>query len=179
MTAAINETIQPDDDDLARRAAGDREAYSELYRRYLARIYRYCRSKVGSPQEAEDLTAQVFLDALRALPRYRPQGHFAAWLFAIARHRSADHHRGGPPSLELPETLAAPAAADPNSDRARLNVLLGALAPAELELLRLRYAAELDYAQIGRVLGRSPAAVKMAHHRLLRKLRAQWEEDND
>jgi RNA polymerase sigma factor (sigma-70 family) len=177
----MNETHHPTplpDDELAQRAANDREAFSELYRRYLARVYRYCRSRVGSAADAEDITAQVFLDALRALPRYRAQGNFAAWLFAIARRRSVDHHRGGPPPLELFETLPD-SSGESCADAACLNALLATLPPSDLELLRLRYAADLDYAQIGHLLARSPAAVKMAHHRLLLKLRARWEDDHD
>lgn len=179
MTEPHIETNLSSDDELAQRSLIEREAFSALYRRYLARVYRFCSSKVSTVQEAEDLTGQVFLDALRALPRYHPQGHFAAWLFAIARRRTADHYRGGPPPLELLDTLPAPILTDPYGDRERLNALLARLPSADLDLLRLRYAAMLDYAEIGRVLGRTPNAVKMTHHRLLHKLRACWEDDHD
>lgn len=167
------------DDELALRAQSDRTVFGNLYDRYLARVYRYCRFRVGSVTEAEDITAQVFLDALRALPRYRAQGQFAAWLFRIARRRCADHHRAAPPPLELLESLPTPADFPSSSRREQLNVLLAQLPAADLELLRLRYAADLDFAQIGKLLHRTPAAVKMQHHRVLSKLRARWEDENE
>ena len=166
------------DDELALRSRQDPAHFGELYRRYLPRVYRYCRFRVATSAEAEDVTHQVFLDVLQALPRYRPQGHFAAWLFAIARRRCADHHRAGLPELDLLETLPAPVPAQTAEERERLNALLRALSGAELELLRLRYAADLEFPQIARLLGRTTGAVKMAHHRLLEKLRASWEDDH-
>lgn len=171
--------LTPTDDELALRAPNDRAAFGELYGRYLVRVFRYCSFRVSSTVDAEDITAQVFLDALRAIPRYRPQGHFAAWLFSIVRRRCADHHRGAPPPLELLDALPAQTDQASTVHNEKLNALLGRLPAADLELLRLRYAADLDYAQIGKLLHRTPAAVKMQHHRVVSKLRALWEEDDE
>jgi RNA polymerase sigma factor (sigma-70 family) len=61
----------------------------------------------------------------------------------------------------------------------RLSRLVHCLPPAEVELLRLRFAADLTYAEIGAALGRSEAAVKMAVHRLVEGLQAEWERSDE
>ena len=57
----------------------------------------------------------------------------------------------------------------------RLRDILGTLTEQERELLTLRYASELSHREIGRVLGKSEAAIKMAMVRLIRKMKALWE----
>src|SRR5579871_5630622 len=62
----------------------DPVAFEPLYTRYRERVYRYVRTRLSSDEDAADLTQQVFLQAMAALPRYRPQGvPFAVWLFRI------------------------------------------------------------------------------------------------
>ncbi|HEY7355449.1 MAG TPA: sigma-70 family RNA polymerase sigma factor, partial [Ktedonobacterales bacterium] len=87
MPAEQERRVEGDEAALVAAAQADPAAFDALYQRYLARVYRYLRAHVGSDDEAADLTQQVFLKALDALPRYRPRGApFAAWLFQIARH---------------------------------------------------------------------------------------------
>src|SRR5262245_47822728 len=81
---------------LVRRAQTNAQAFGALYDRYVQRVYRYCLYRTNHLHEAEDLTAQIFLAALESLPRYRQDGHFAAWLFSIARNKVAEHHRHAP-----------------------------------------------------------------------------------
>ena len=59
----------PTDDDLVRRAQDDAQAFAPVYQRYAKRVYRYAYSRVGEAAAAEDVTSQVFFDALVALPR--------------------------------------------------------------------------------------------------------------
>lgn len=69
-------------------------AFAMLYHRYFERIHAYLRSRTGDAEDAADLTQQVFLQALDALPRYRHgRVPFAAWLFRIAHNVAIDHHR--------------------------------------------------------------------------------------
>src|SRR2546430_4969956 len=79
---------------LVRAAQEDLTAFAPLYERYRDRIYAYLRTRTRSAEDAADLTQQVFLQALDALPRYRPQRvPFAAWLVRIARNAAANYHR--------------------------------------------------------------------------------------
>ena len=164
----------------------DPAAFAALYRRYVTSIYRYVYSRVGGRSAAEDLTSQVFIEALEGLGRYREQGNFAAWLFTIARRRVADHFRRRRPDLLLDEELDGTAGAESllagmvrEEALQRLAALVSDLGEHQQELLRLRFAGGLTYGQIGAVVGRSEAAVKMAMHRLLRRLEARWEERDE
>ena len=107
--ADVPESEQPADDDLARSALIDPVQFAFLYRRYVTRVYRYFYGRVGNAGDAEDLTAQLFLELVTDLPRYHPQGTFTAWLFTLVRRRAVDFHRKQRPilSLELAEVVAS------------------------------------------------------------------------
>lgn len=172
---------------LVQQAQCSPTAFAALYRRYVTRVYRYLYSRVGQAIEAEDLTAQTFTEALAGLERYREQGNFAAWLFTIARRRASDYYRQQRIALPLDEMLDIPAAdsdtplaqVSHQETRQRLADLVAGLSEGEQELLRLRFAADLTYRQIGQLVGRSEDATKMAIHRLLHKLRAALEVYDD
>jgi len=171
------------DDVLIGQIQADPKQFAPLYRRYASRVYRYLYGRVGNRTDAEDLTAQVFLEVLQALPRYRPQGIFPAWLFTLVRRRVIDRQRKARDTfpLEWIENQAAPDL-DPlgevirSEDLHRLDELYHQLNDEHQELVRLRFAAGLTYGQIGKVLGRSEAAVGMALTRILQRFNERWEE---
>ena len=84
-------------------------AFGPLYLRYRDRVHAYLHARVTTPEDAADLTQQVFLQALDALPRYCARGApFAAWLFRIARNAAANQrrrHRETIPWEVAPEVL--------------------------------------------------------------------------
>lgn len=169
--------------DAARR---DRRKFAPLYRAHVHSIYRYLYSRTGSVAEAEDLTSQVFIEALGGLPRYRHQGHFPAWLFTIARRRLLNfqhRHRSETP-LELAEAHAAPEAdllvtLVQNDEVSALLRRITALDSDEQDLLRLRFVAELSFAEIGALTSRSEDAIKKQTYRLLARLHSQLEAGNE
>lgn len=177
QTAVIAEL--DDEAALVEAARHDVDAFAALYRRYVMPIYRYLHSRTGNATDAQDLTAQVFLEALESLSRYRDRGNFAAWLFTIARRRAVDHYRRTS-AVPLDDIDDLPARSDLMADvieretLAQLGALLSQLDAAQLELLQLRFAGDLTFQQIGVVQGRSEAAVKMALRRLLDHLRVKW-----
>jgi RNA polymerase sigma factor (sigma-70 family) len=94
---------------IARAQQGDEDAVASLYRRYAHMIARYVGYRVSDLAAVEDLTAEVFLQMVEALPRYRVTGApFEAWLYRIASARVADYyrHRERYALVELDERLA-------------------------------------------------------------------------
>ena len=177
-------TQTTDEPALVHAAQTDAQAFGDLYDRYLQRVYRYCYARTNNKHDAEDITAQIFLAALEGLPRYRQDGHFAAWLFSIARKKVADFHRRTPPGFldesTLP-TIQTDLAMDVETSqrRERLSHLIQALAEEERELIYLRYVAELSFAQIAKTLRKNEEAVKKTLYRLIARLKSRLEADHE
>src|SRR5690606_41520034 len=84
----------PESELIARAQQRDRDAIAELYRRYVQAIARYIAYRVSDEALVEDLTAEVFLRMVEALPHYRVTGApFEAWLYRYAAAGIADHYR--------------------------------------------------------------------------------------
>ena len=167
------------DNDLARLARDDHDAFEALYRRYVTPIYRYCYARTDNVADAEDLTAQTFLAVTESIDSYRAR-NFPAWLFGIARHKCADHHRAAYAARQQP--LADIEFADPEPEDAEERLfrnsilecverLLTYLSPDRLEALRLRYWGGLSMREAASVMRRSEAAFKMLVSRAISDLR--------
>lgn len=169
---------------LAKHTPRDSGAFGELYRLYMPFVYRYIFAGVNNTADAEDLTTRVFMDALESLMHgnYGEKGKFTAWLFTIVRRRLVDYYRSRLP-LPLDETLGHNPdfhlQIDAHDAHARLGQLLAALDEDKRELIRLRYAGGLSFAEIAAVDGRSEDALKMVVHRAIKWMREHWEDDNE
>jgi RNA polymerase sigma-70 factor (ECF subfamily) len=169
---------------LVEAAWHDPDAFAVLYRHYLTPLYRYLLSRLNNVHDAEDLTEQVFIEAMGGLVnfQYKKGGCFAAWLFTIARRRLVDFYRRHEDSplddLPSPEPSLLPVI-EKGEDMQQLGRLLARLDEKDRELLRLRFSAGLSFAEIGLIDARSEAAAKMALYRILDFLRAHWEDEND
>ena len=169
---------------LAAEAKKDLRAFKAIYLKYVQPVYRYTLSHTGSREEAEDATAQTFLAAIESFGRYREDGRFGAWLFTIARRKAMDALRGRGKSSPLEDDFPAPEK-DPLREveqrerLAGLAKMLGRLSADEQELLRLRFAAELGFAEIAGMLKLSEDAVKKRYYRLLAQLQERMEGNHD
>jgi RNA polymerase sigma-70 factor (ECF subfamily) len=172
-----------DEAKLISAAQRDPAEFTVLYDRYFRPIYQYLYSRVGSVPEAEDLTTQTFLAALEALPHYHHRGYFSAWLFTIARNKARDHYRHKPPEPldeSHPDQAEDPLAQVIHSDQIeQLACLVSSLTEEEQELIRLRCAACLSFAEIGASLGRKEDTVKKTFYRLAAHLQRQLEVKHD
>jgi RNA polymerase sigma-70 factor (ECF subfamily) len=165
--------------DLVRRAVGgDAQAFGALYDRYLERVYRYVYYRVGSVEEAEDLTEEIFLKAWEAIGRYREQGvPFSAWLMRLAHNHVIDHFRTCRPTVPLAESVPA-RTPDPErvaeqrlTTQAVLQAMQG-LTNEQQQVLILRFIEELDHSEIAAIMGKNEGAVRALQFRGLSALRA-------
>lgn len=169
------------------------QAFSDIYLLYLGRVYSYLRSRTETSEDAEDLTQQVFVKALDALPKYRQRGlPFAAWLFRIARNVANDAYRRRRGSItvpwgSLPQKFYP---VDPRnyemevlerqkhkSETEQIRALLKRLSPGDYELVTLRFFAELTLKEIAGVVKRSQGTVQRQMVRILRELKAQYKDE--
>lgn len=155
------------DEDLAGRACADqstpeaRAAASDLFGRYLRRVYLWCHRYVRDHERALDMSQDVFLLAYRKLPTFHGQGTFASWLFAIARNRCLNElkgpasRRGENPGVDLLVDPGDPPdrAAERRQDEERLlRTIERALDPVEQRAMWLRYVEGMSVADITRIL---------------------------
>ncbi len=164
---------------LIRRAQeGDAEAMAEIYQLYAPVIFRYFFFRVNDQATAEDLTGEVFLDLVKALPRYVARGiPFTAWLFRIAHARLVDHHRRAAyrQTEELSEALVDHAS-DPEGevvDRAgtrRLEEAITALTDEQRMVIQLRFLDRFSLEETAQAMGKTAGAIKALQHRALREL---------
>ena len=167
-----------DDAQLAQSARASADAFAELYRRHVTRVYRYHMAHTGDFKDAEDLTSQTFMAALEGIRSFRGDGPFAAWLMGIAARKRALFFRGMPRELPLEAALHVPNPGLPTDKAAtqRLQLeqvqrALRQLTPERAEALILCFFGGLSNAEASRVLGKSEAAVKMLLARGLQDLR--------
>jgi RNA polymerase sigma-70 factor (ECF subfamily) len=170
---------------LVEQAKIDPEAFGELYERNVDRIYHYIYYRIGNAEDAEDLTARTFHQALDNISRYVEKGvPFIAWLYRIAHNLVANHHRARGrwkiTSLDEMEVSARPAerpdrAAETNE---RLRALWSAIyrQPEERQrLLIMKFADRLSNQEIGRLMGRTESSIKSLYFRTLKALKADLE----
>lgn len=186
MTGPRSQQLEPPndvgDDILVQRAQRDPAEFDAIFDRYWNPVFRYCYYRLGDWHQAEDAAAQVFLNAIAALPEFADPHHdnsFKAWLFTIAyrvvsnlrriaaRHPQisldaiGDRHSG---ERSVEEQAIA------SDEHRQLHDLIGRLKPDQQQLIELRLAG-LNDLEIARVLDRNPAAVRKALSRAVMTLR--------
>jgi RNA polymerase sigma-70 factor (ECF subfamily) len=174
---------------LQRMASGDEEAFTLLYRRRQAGVYRFVLHMCGSTAVAEEIVQEVFLaliqDSKRAARQYDPErGSFAAYLYGMARHmalRRLERDRRYVPWPDE-EIAEGPGGSDPLADltgaerQALVQRAVLTLPPKYREVLLLCDIEEVSYAEAGRMIGCELGSVRSRLHRaralLETKLRA-------
>ena len=156
--------------------------WNAVYRQELPRIYNYFRYRLGDDALAEDLTSATFEKAWRARDKYRRDlAAFSTWLLTIARNVAIDHLRSDRAYLTLDSIREQPAPGSPHEAYARqaeieqLGALLNKLNDHERELVALKYGAERNNREIAEHLGITESNVGTTLHRIVTKLRAQWD----
>lgn len=182
------ETLEAADDaELAERSRVDVEAFGVLYRRYWPRIYRMVHGRIHDPADAEDVTAEVFVKALRAIDGYLPaRAPFWGWLYRIASNAVIDHFRARRPtvSLAVVATVEDPAMdvetqVIVRAEARRAWLAVAGLCPSQRTAITLRLAHDLPIAAIAERMGRSEGAVKQLINRGLGSVRQQLRDEQE
>jgi RNA polymerase sigma-70 factor, ECF subfamily len=151
------------------------------YEAYGAQLYSYLRFHVPTPDLAEDLTAEVFLRALKGFDRFDPAvGSARPWLFRIAQNALRDHQRQTGRRQVLPIAGMHDLRCDAPSPEERilweeevagLLAAMEELAPNDRKVIGLCYGSELSIAEAGEILGLSATATRTRLWRALGRLR--------
>lgn len=179
MTTLINMEIKElDEEDLARKAATDVDAFAKLYRQHVTRVYRYLMAHIGNVKDAEDLTSQTFMAALEGIRSFRGDGSFAAWIMGIASKKRLMHFRGNRHEVPLEAVEHYPNPSLPTDKAAMQRIRLESIAHAlrqisleRSEAIVLVYFGGLTYAEAARIMKKNEASVKMLVSRGLQDLR--------
>lgn len=179
----MSDPARDEERQLVENAKRDPRQFGVLYDRHFQQIYRFVYSRVREQTAAEDVTSEVFVKALKAMPRYQDTGRpFAAWLYQIAVNAIADRYRTLRPSQSLDDfhdlSVVGPALEDVAAQRdemRRIWTLVESLPGQQRTALVLKFQEDMKIEDIAVAMGKSPGAVKLLIHRGVTRLREETE----
>ena len=160
---------------LARARRGELDAFEELVRQYEKRVYAVALRSSGSPEDAADITQEVFLRAWRSIESFRGDSGFSTWLFRITMNLCVDHarHKNAQPQTQplvvgeedaerpIPDPAPTPEEHLENSELGReLAAALDEVSEEHRRIVLLRDVSGLSYTEIAEVLEISEGTVK-------------------
>lgn len=188
MDRPILKEIPKEEQDLIRKAKNDPEAFGTLYDRYYSQIFRFVMRRTGNYELAQDLTAETFFQALKAIWRFRLRKRpFSAWLYKIAIAQIANFYRKksnyceiamdecpeliNRPSSEINPAKALAEKIDTHEQYQKIHKLFLQLKKIQHDIVVLRYFEDMSFEEISKVTDLKLNTVKSHHRRALLKLR--------
>lgn len=175
-------TNQPDERLLVEAAQRDPARFAELYEYNFERVYAYVSRRLNDRGAAEDVTAEVFHQALANLDRFEWRGTpFVAWLLRIAANAIVDHWRRTSREQQLgdddgPESFPVNAENIQQVERrAMLFRLVGTLPADQRRVIEMRFGEEKAIREIAREMGRSEGSIKQLQFRAMQSLREKMQ----
>jgi RNA polymerase sigma-70 factor, ECF subfamily len=171
------------DEELIRHARMGREdAFTELYKRYLPSVYARVRFKVPE-EEAEDITQEIFIAAMKSLHRFQGQSKFSTWLWTLTNRKIADYYRSSKyfiarnseqeEAVERGSIASSRSASSYQEDLLAVQNALCKLPENYQEILLLRFIDEIPFSEIARLKGQSLEATKSLFRRSVAALRKE------
>ena len=154
-------------------ARSDPSRFAELYENYFERVYAYVLRRVASRQEGEDVTSDVFHQALANIGKFEWRGApFSAWLLRMAANATADTwqkrvREKGNPGKEASEEFDF----ESSAEQARLFQLVRELPVDQQLVIEMRFAEEKSIREIAQAIGKTEGAVKQLQFRGIQNLR--------
>lgn len=135
-------------------------------------LFRVALAHTGNPSAAEDVTSQVFVEALQGIERYRDRGKpISAWLLTIARQRSIDWRRRESRTVSVLPDRESGSMPDSSAAARFAMEILQCLPPDQSQVLTLRFVEGYSIEETADLLGRSSGAVKQLQRRALMNAR--------
>jgi RNA polymerase sigma-70 factor (ECF subfamily) len=170
-------TSDNDERSLVEAAQADPARFVDLYERHFHQVYSFVSRRAGNRAAAEDITSEVFEQALANLRRYTWRGiPFVAWLLRIASNALADRWRQmARDARDPPPEVSDRPESDDIELRAILFQLVDRLPDAQRRVIEMRFVDEKSIREIAAALDRSEGAVKQLQLRALENLRKSME----
>jgi RNA polymerase sigma-70 factor (ECF subfamily) len=158
---------------------GDTEAFASLYDSHVGQVYGYLYKRLDQPADAEDVTAEVFVRAIQALPSFELTGApFGAWLIRIAHNLAVNHLKKLSRRQEVTFLDESRASAEDPAELALQKAILEEvssvmedLTDLQRQVMEFRFFRQLTVAETANHMSRSESAVKFLQHSAIRALR--------
>lgn len=157
--------------------------FESVYGEYKNQIFLFALGKIGSREDALDITANTFMAFWESVENFENRSSYKTWLFAICRNKINDFYRKHyreqamfDHSFDISDYKEEDLV--DNSDNTLVNrfgfrELLGGLKNHERDLLLLKYMNNLNFAECAQVLNITETSARVSHHRIIKKLKNQ------
>ena len=157
-----------------RAKAGDHAVWDQWFDAFYPRLYRYAFIRLARKAEAEDIVAQVFLEAVRQIDRFQYTGRpLLAWLYRIEHNLVYDRLKQAERNPEHEEAVIGELVAGPEALVPKIDLLnaLNELSEEQRDVIILRFFMSMSAQEVGALIGKSPAAVFSLQARAIVNLR--------
>ena len=161
---------------ISKAKQGDNVAFGKIYELWAESIYRFVYLKTRDEGVAEDITADVFLKAWKAIKTFQAKKEvkFSTWLFAIARNSVIDYYRTTKQTVPfeiLPEIEDIEGQQDLYPEQAILEDKLNLLKSEYKQVLVLRYVEDVPINKVAQIMKKKASNIRALTHRALTELR--------
>jgi RNA polymerase sigma-70 factor (ECF subfamily) len=169
-----------------RMKKGDRKAAAELYDELSGKVYGFFFTRTSRKEIAEDLSQDIFVRLVEKIDGFdEAKGKFPVWFWQMARNMLVDHYRTKKEitfsAFEEEEVEAMSITGTPNIDDRlhyqKVQTFLKGMSDEERGLFELRYVAEMPYNEIGKILGKSEGALRVAALRIKEKIKKELKHE--
>ena len=177
---SINQTFNKEAESLQQ---GDTRAAEVIFDHFVGPIHSFFMAQTRHRETAQDLTQEVFLKVIKSIGQFdRKSGNFTAWIWQIARNALIDFFR-----LKKPSYLADMSEEGNNIPEERSTVqdtayfreimnIIETFPQEDQELFEMHFIADVSYADLSRITGKSETALRVAIHRFRKKLQDRFHD---